>query len=78
VKKPAKYSFDRPTTILQAVMEAGGVDQFGTLSKVSIVRLVNGQQRTQVFDLRPILQGQPTRPVYVRAGDVVLVGESTF
>ncbi|MEO5719052.1 MAG: polysaccharide biosynthesis/export family protein [Chthoniobacterales bacterium] len=78
VKKPAKYSFDRPTTILQAVMEAGGVDQFGTLSKVSIVRMVNGQQRSQVFDLRPILQGHPTRPVYVHAGDVVLVGESTF
>ena len=78
VQKPGKYSFDRPTTILQAVMEAGGADQFGTLSKVSIVRLVNGQQRTQVLDLRPLLQGQPTRPVYVRAGDVVLVGESTF
>lgn len=78
VKKPAKYTFDRPTTVLQAIMEAGGADEFGTLGRVSIIRLVNGQQRTQVFDLRPILHGQPTRPVYVRAGDVVLVAESAF
>ncbi len=78
VKKPAKYTFDRPTTVLQAIMEAGGADEFGTLGRVSIIRLVNGQQRTQVFDLRPILHGQPTKPVYVHAGDVVLVAESTF
>lgn len=78
VTKPGKYQFDRPTTVLQAIMEAGGPDKFGTLSRVSIIRLVNGQQRTEVIDLRPILQGLPTKPVYVRAGDVVLIGESRF
>lgn len=78
VGKPGKYQFDRPTTVLQAIMEAGGADKFGTLSRVSIIRLVNGQQRTEVLDLRPILRGSPTKPVYVRAGDIVLVGESRF
>lgn len=78
VKKPAKYTFDRPTTVLEAIMEAGGADEFGTLRRVSIIRLVNGQQRTQVLDLRPILHGQPTKPVYVHAGDIVLVAESAF
>ncbi len=78
VKKPGKYIFDRPTTVLQAIMEAGGTDQFGTLGKVSMIRLVNGKQYTQVLDLRPVLQGQPTKPVYVHAGDVVLVAESAF
>lgn len=78
VKKPAKYTFDRPTTVLQAIMEAGGADEFGTLGRVSIIRLVNGQQRTEVLDLRPTLRGQPTRPVYVHAGDVVMVAESVF
>ena len=78
VTKPGKYEFDRPTTVLQAIMEAGGPDQFGTLSRVSIIRLVNGQQRTEVLDLRPIIQGTPTQPVYVRAGDVILIAESRF
>ena len=78
VKRPGKYAFDRPTTVLQAIMEAGGADQFGTLGKVSVIRLVNGQQRTQVLDLRPILQGKPTKPLYVHTGDIILVGESAF
>jgi protein involved in polysaccharide export with SLBB domain len=78
VKKPGKYAFDRPTTVLQAIMEAGGADQFGTLGKVSVVRVVGGQQRTQVLDLRPILQGKPTKPLYVHAGDIIMVGESAF
>jgi polysaccharide biosynthesis/export protein len=78
VKKPGKYVFDRPTTVLQAIMEAGGTDQFGTLGKVKLIRVVNGQQRTQVLDLRPILQGRPTKPLYVHTGDIILVGESAF
>jgi protein involved in polysaccharide export with SLBB domain len=78
VKKPGKFAFDRPTTVLQAIMEAGGPDQFGTLGKVSVVRVVGGQQRTQVLDLRPILQGTPTKPLYVHGGDIVMVGESAF
>ena len=78
VQKPSKYIFDRPTTIFQAVMEAGGPDQFGTLAKVKLTRLVNGQQRTEVLDLRPILQGHPTNAVYVQPGDVIVVGENAF
>jgi polysaccharide export outer membrane protein len=78
VQKPAKYVFDRPTTVFQAVMEAGGPDQYGTLAKVKLTRLVNGQQQTQVFDLRPIVRGEAVRPVYVRAGDVIVVGQNPF
>jgi polysaccharide export outer membrane protein len=78
VKKPGRYEFDRPTTVLEAIMEAGGVDQFGTLGKVKVIRLVNGQQRAQLLDLRPILQGRPTKPIYVHGGDIIMVGESAF
>jgi polysaccharide export outer membrane protein len=78
VQKPAKYFFDRPTTVFQAVMEAGGPDQFGTLGRVNLIRLVDRQQRTEVLDLRPIMHGHPTKPLYVRAGDVIVVGESRF
>src|SRR6266576_631188 len=30
VNKPAKLSFDRPTTVYQAIMEAGGVSDYGS------------------------------------------------
>ncbi|MGI8959983.1 MAG: polysaccharide biosynthesis/export family protein [Bryobacteraceae bacterium] len=78
VNKPGKYLFDRPTTLLQAIYEAGGADQFGNLGQVSVIRVINGQQRTQVVDLKPVLRGQPVRPIYVQAGDTVIIGESRF
>ncbi len=78
VHKPAKYQFDRPTTVFQAVMEAGGPDEFGTLAKVNLFRVVGGQQRAEVLDLRPIMQGRATKPIYVQAGDVIVVGENRF
>jgi polysaccharide biosynthesis/export protein len=78
VTKPAKLSFDRPTTIFQAIMEAGGVSEFGSLRNVHLIRISNGQQHTQVVDLRPTMSGQTTRPFYVRDGDVIYIPQSPF
>lgn len=78
VAKPSKLSFERPTTVFQAIMEAGGVSEFGTLKNVHLVRLINGQQQTQVLDLRPVTSGQSTKPYYVRDGDVIFVPRSMF
>jgi protein involved in polysaccharide export with SLBB domain len=78
VARPAKLTFERPTTIFQAVMEAGGVNEFGNLRRVHLIRIVNGEQRTQVLDLRPTLAGKATNALYVRDGDVIYVPQSMF
>ena len=78
VAKPSKLSFDRPTTIFQAIMEAGGANEYGSLRRVHLVRIVNGQQHTQLLDLRPLESGQTTRPYYVRDGDVIYIPPSPF
>jgi polysaccharide biosynthesis/export protein len=78
IARPGKLTFERPTTVFQAIMEAGGVSEFGSLRNVHLVRLINGQQQTQVLDLRPVTSGQPTKPYYVRDGDVVFVPRSIF
>jgi polysaccharide export outer membrane protein len=78
VSKPAKLSFDRPTTVFQAIMEAGGVSEFGSLKKVHLIRIANGEQHTQILDLRPTASGQTTRPYYVRDGDVIYIPSSPF
>ena len=78
VAKPAKLTFDRPTTVFQAIMEAGGTTEYGNLKNVHLVRLVNGQQRTQILDLRPTLVGSTTRPYYVRDGDVIYIPLTFF
>jgi len=78
VSHPAKLTFERPTTVFQAIMEAGGVSEFGTLRNVHLVRMVNGLQQTQILDLRPVTSGRPTKPYYVRDQDVIWVPRTMF
>lgn len=78
VAKPAKLAFDRPTTIFQAIMEAGGLNEYGSFKNVHVIRLIGGRQRTQILDLRPTLSGQATQPFYVKDGDVIYVPPSPF
>lgn len=73
-----KFVFERPTTIFQAIMEAGGVGDFGSLRNVHLIRLIDGQQRTQILDLRPTIAGKPTKPYYVRDGDIIWVPRTMF
>lgn len=79
VSKGGKLSFERPTTVFQAIMEAGGVNEYGSLKRVHLIRIINGEQHTQVLDLRPITMGsQNTRPFYVRDGDIIYIPASPF
>ena len=82
VNKPGKISFNRPMTVLQVIGEAGGMTMFGSLKKVRLVRLENGQHRVHTLDLRSAMKGtvQPpvTGPFYVRDGDVISVPQSAF
>ena len=78
VAKPAKIAFDKPTTVFQAIMEAGGANAYGNLKSVRLIRMVNGVQHSQVLDLTPTLKGEAVRPFYVRDGDVIYVPQSLF
>src|SRR5205807_9331961 len=71
VAKPTKITFERPTTVFQAIMDAGGPTEFGTLRHVRLLRTINGVTKSQVFDLHRMLKGEPTKPFYVRDGDVI-------
>jgi polysaccharide export outer membrane protein len=76
--KPAKMAFDRPTTVYQAIMEAGGASDYGSLSNIHLTRIINGEQRTETINLRPTVKGQPTIPKYVQDGDVIYISRSWF
>ena len=78
VNHPTKIAFERPTTVFQAIMEAGGPSEFGTLKHVRLVRTVNGVQKSQVMNVHDTLIGQGTKPFYVRDGDVIYVPQTTF
>src|SRR6266576_5040175 len=67
--KPGAVTFDRPTTVYQAVMQAGGVSDYGSASNIHLTRIINGVQRTETINLRPAIHGEPLRPKYVQDGD---------
>src|SRR5437667_3027583 len=76
--KPAVYSFDRPTTVYQVVMEAGGPSDYGSASNIHLTRIINGEQRTERINLRPTVKGKPTLPKYVQDGDVIYISRNWF
>jgi polysaccharide biosynthesis/export protein len=82
VNKPGKLSFNRPTTVLQAIAEAGGMTMFGSLKKVRVVRLEKGHHRVEILDLRSAMKGPikspATGPFYIRDGDIISVPQSAF
>ena len=75
VQKPGKIVFERPATVLEAIMEAGGFTPEADMRKVTVIRIVKGKHQTQLFDLRPVLKGNATTATYVSGGDVIYVPE---
>ena len=73
VQKPGKVVFERPATVLEAIMEAGGFTAYGDPKTISVIRQVNGIQHSQIVDLSKVLHGAPSRVMYVSAGDVIYV-----
>jgi polysaccharide export outer membrane protein len=76
--KPGSITFDRPTTVYQAIMQAGGVSDYGSLSNIHLTRIIDGVQRTETINLRASIRGQPTQPKYVQDGDVIYIARSLF
>jgi polysaccharide export outer membrane protein len=76
--KPGPIGFDRPTTVYQAIMQAGGVSDYGSASNIHLTRVIDGAQLTETINLRPAIHGQPLRPEYVQDGDVIYIGRSLF
>jgi polysaccharide export outer membrane protein len=76
--KPGPISIDRPKTVYETVMEAGGATDYGSLSNVHLTRMINGEQRTEVINLRPTVHGKPTLPIYVQDGDVIYISRNWF
>jgi polysaccharide export outer membrane protein len=78
IASPGKFLFERPTTLLEAIMGAGGFTDYAKRKKVRLIRLVNGQYHTDIYDMSGGLNGRPTPVVYVKGGDVVYIPQSNW
>lgn len=76
--RPGPLTFDRPTTVYQAIMSAGGVSDYGSASNIHLTRIIDGVQRTERINLRPSIHGNPVYPKYVQDGDVIYISRSLF
>ncbi len=79
VNKPGKVVIDRPTTVLEAIMEAGGFQAgYANPKKVILLRNANGKHQPCTLDLSAALKGRAMEATYVNAYDVIFVPESIF
>ena len=79
VTRPGKIPMDRPLTVLQAIMEAGGYDTYrADLSDVRVLRVENGRQKSYRINLKRVLRGDDETPFYLKPFDVVQVATKTF
>jgi polysaccharide biosynthesis/export protein len=76
VLRPGKVVSDRPLTVLQAIMEAGGFDHAtADLKAVVVSRIENGQARKYTVNVQAVLEGKSTASFYLKPSDVVYVPE---
>lgn len=75
---PGKYAVDRPLTVLEAIMEAGGFDdrdQYYTadVQRVLVIRHEAGRRIEYRVNLQSVLRGGPSDPFYLKPFDIVYV-----
>ncbi|HMJ66656.1 MAG TPA: polysaccharide biosynthesis/export family protein [Candidatus Binatia bacterium] len=79
VVRPGKIPLDRPMTVLDAVMEAGGVDaNRAKLSGVTVLRVENGRRISRRVNLKKALEGKDATLLYLKPYDTVYVPEKVI
>lgn len=75
VESPGIYPITGKTSLIQAIVMAGGVTDLANLQGVVVFRNVDGQRMAAVFDLQQIRSGDAVDP-QIYGDDVVVVDQS--
>lgn len=79
VKNPQSLAFREGMTVLDAVLQAGGLTDFAAGNRAKIVRVVNGRTQEIPVKLNKLMEGGDlTQNVALRPGDILLVPQSRF
>ena len=73
VARPGRIMLDRPLTVLEAILEAGGFAPDANLKRVQVIRYDGTINDTYELNLEPVYSGGPAPPFYVYPRDVVNV-----
>jgi polysaccharide export outer membrane protein len=79
VKKPGKYSMaeEKDLSLLQAIAMAEGFTKDADTTRIKIMRMENGEQKTVRINAKEIMV-QDKMDVVLRPDDVIVVAESIF
>lgn len=79
VARPGRISLERPLSVLDAIMEAGGFDpRRANVKKVTVIRQKNGKYTRHFLNLKPVLKGEDVPPFQVEPFDIIFVPEKIF
>ena len=78
VLRPGKVPLERPITVLEAVMEAGGFTKFANPKQVIVVRNAGGKNQRYVLNMSETLSANESRRFYLRTYDIVYVKQSNW
>ena len=81
VSKPAAIEIppEKPLTVLEAITSVGGFTDIANTSKVRVLRMENGKQKSIDVDVTQITkQGNKSMDISLQPGDVIFVPQSMF
>ena len=76
VNRAGAFPVFGPTTLMQAVAQAGGTSQDANARRVAIFRTIDGKRQAAAFDLTSIRRGENPDPE-VYAGDIIVIDGSS-
>ncbi|MBI5210925.1 MAG: polysaccharide biosynthesis/export family protein [Elusimicrobia bacterium] len=80
VKSPGSYPVpgDRPITVLEAVVLAGGFTQYAAQDRTRVIRNVEGRSEAFQISITAITAGDKSKDMALEPNDVIFVPESFF
>jgi len=74
VGKPGPYPLTGPTTVLQLIATAGGVQEYAKLDRIVVMRTENGKTISHKFNYKQVSQGKNLQQnIDLKPGDTIIV-----
>lgn len=74
VGKPGPYALSAPTTVLQLIATAGGVQEYAKVERIVVMRTENGRTVSHKFNYKQVSQGKNLQQnIELKPGDTIVV-----
>jgi polysaccharide export outer membrane protein len=74
IAKPGSYPLGGPTTVMQLIALAGGLNEYASAKNISITRVENGQQVSRKFNYDEFKRGKNLQQnILLKPGDIIVV-----